>query len=345
MSLHLVMKKLRAGYKNAMMKPQEGPRMTLNQIHYFIKLAECLSFTEAAKCLFITQPALSRQIAVMEQELGTPLFVRDKKRLKLTPGGLVLYNRLPEIVHAYEEAVAEAGSANQGFEGTLRIGILDIYDIAGSVTDMIRLFQTGHPEIDLTLERFSLGALPKKLYQNQLDLILTYQFSLYDQPDLLTAFLHHFNSSILLNRHHPLARDQSVTLSDLRDETFVQLSQQVNKEGHQYLLHLYDRAGFVPNIRFVDKMEDVLLWVQSGSGVAITSDHSTERYHPDVVVCPIDMPEAKNHEVCLAWHRSNYNPAIALFTELTEQFAQDDAERSAGKTRYAAKARTKQRKQ
>ena len=61
--------------------------MTFNQIKYFVTVAECLSFTEAAKCLFITQPALSRQINAMEEELGTKLFIRDKKRLKLTPGG------------------------------------------------------------------------------------------------------------------------------------------------------------------------------------------------------------------------------------------------------------------
>lgn len=52
--------------------------MTFNQIKYFVTVAECLSFTEAAKCLFITQPALSRQINAMEEELGTRLFIREK---------------------------------------------------------------------------------------------------------------------------------------------------------------------------------------------------------------------------------------------------------------------------
>ena len=72
--------------------------MTFNQIKYFVTVAECLSFTEAAKCLFITQPALSRQINAMEEKLGTRLFIREKKRLKLTPGGSVLYNRLPKVL-------------------------------------------------------------------------------------------------------------------------------------------------------------------------------------------------------------------------------------------------------
>ena len=86
--------------------------MTFNQIKYFVTVAECLSFTEAAKCLFITQPALSRQINAMEEELGTRLFIREKKRLKLTPGGSVLYNRLPKVLSDYAEAVEERHCQN-----------------------------------------------------------------------------------------------------------------------------------------------------------------------------------------------------------------------------------------
>ena len=82
--------------------------MTFNQLKYFVTVAECLSFTEAAKSLFITQPALSRQINAMEEELGTRLFIREKKRLKLTQGGSVLYNRLPKVLSDYAEAVEDA---------------------------------------------------------------------------------------------------------------------------------------------------------------------------------------------------------------------------------------------
>jgi len=296
--------------------------MTFNQIKYFIKVAECLSFTEAARCLFITQPALSRQIAVMEEELGTPLFVREKKRLKLTPGGLVLYNRLPALMEAYEEAVADASSANQGYEGALRVGVLDIYDITDVFTDLIRTFQEENPAIRVALERFSLGELPRRLQQGNLDVILTYRFSLYEHPDVLTAFFHTFQSCMMMNRAHPLAGEANLQLADLKNEMFIQLGPQASEEGYQYLLHLCSRAGFTPTIRQVDKMEDVLLWIQSRGGIAITTDCTTEKYYPDVTIRPIDMPEAKNHEVCIAWHKNNYNPAIALFAEIAEKFTQ-----------------------
>ncbi|MGI5931660.1 MAG: LysR family transcriptional regulator [Eubacterium sp.] len=293
--------------------------MTFNQIKYFIKLAECLNFTEAARCLFISQPALSRQISVMEEELGTPLFVRDKKRLQLTPGGILLYNRLPQVLQLYHDAVDDAHSANQGYEGALHIGILDVYDISDFFADLLKDFQSAHPAVRLDLKRFSLVELPRKLYDGALDLIVTYNFSLFDKPDLLTIPIQSYDSCIMLNREHPLAGKKDLSLSDLKGETFVQLGPEASEEGFRYVENLCARCGFHPALRKVEKMEDVLLWVQTGNGVAITSSRSVEAYNPHVVIRPIDLPDARSHEIFLAWHKTNYNPAIALFSELTEQ--------------------------
>ena len=275
--------------------------MTFNQIKYFVTVAECLSITEAAKCLFITQPALSRQINAMEEELGTRLFIREKKRLKLTPGGSVLYNRLPKVLSDYAEAVEDAKHANSGYEGELRIGFLDIYDIS------------------MSLERFALGELPARLAAGDLDLILTYGFSLYDKPDLVTVNVQKFDSCIMLNRNHPLAPQETVALAELKDERFIQLGPKASEEGFRYITNLCARCGIHPDFLLVEKMEDVMLWVQTGNGVAITSDRTIEGQNPHVVLRNIDMPEAKNHNITMAWRKNNYNPAIAIFMEMLEK--------------------------
>lgn len=217
--------------------------MTFNQIKYFVTVAECLSFTEAAKCLFITQPALSRQINAMEEELGTRLFIREKKRLKLTPGGSVLYNRLPKVLSDYAEAVEDAKHANSGYEGELRIGFLDIYDISELFDDVIREFREAYEQIAMSLERFALGELPARLAAGDLDLILTYGFSLYDKPDLVTVNVQKFDSCIMLNQNHPLALQETVALADLKDERFIQLGPKASEEGFRYITNLCARAG------------------------------------------------------------------------------------------------------
>lgn len=292
--------------------------MTLNQLKYFIAVARCLSFTEAARSLFMTQPALSRQIQAMEAELGTQLFVRDKKTLKLTPGGSALYNKLPDFLRQYEEMMAESRNANRGFEGQLRVGILDVYDASGLFPPVVEAFQRNNPGIRLTLERFSLGELPERLYDNKLDIVCTYGFSLFDKPDLMTVNVQKFDSCVLLNRNHPLAHKPDLTLDDLRQERFVQLGAEASGEGYQYITNLISRGGISPDVLYVDKNEDVLLWVELGDAVAVTSNCTIEKHNPRVVVRELNMPEVKGHDITIAWRRSNYNPAIALFMELVE---------------------------
>ncbi len=295
--------------------------MTLNQLKYFIAVARCLSFTEAARSLFMTQPALSRQIQAMEAELGTQLFVRDKKTLKLTPGGSTLYNRLPDFLKEYDEMMAEARNANRGFEGQLRIGILDVYDASELFPPVVDRFQKSHPGIRLTMERVSLGALPERLYDGKLDIICTYGFSLFDKPDLMTVDVQKYDSCVMLNRDHPLAHKSDLTLDDLRQERFVQLRSEASAEGYQYIANLISRGGISPDVLYVEKNEDVLLWVEMSGAVAVTSNRTIEKHNPRVIIRELNMPEVKGHDITMAWRRSNYNPAIALFMELVEKEA------------------------
>ena len=125
----------------------------------------------------------------------------------------------------------------------------------------------------------------------------------------------------MLSRSHPLADKPDLKLEDLRQERFVQLGREASQEGYEYISSLLARGGISPEITQVDKNEDVLLWVEMGLGVAITSNRTTERNNPRVVVRELNMPEAKGHDMTMAWKRSNYNPAIALFMELVEESA------------------------
>lgn len=293
--------------------------MTLNQLKYFIAVARCLSFTEAARSLFMTQPALSRQIQAMEEELGTQLFVREKKTLKLTPGGSVLYNGLPEFLRRYDRLTEDARNANRGYEGRLRVGLLDVYDASELFPPVVEELRRQCPNILLTLERFSLGQLPERLYADRLDMICTYGFSLFDKPDLVTVDVQKYDSCIMLNRNHPLADKPNLTLDDLRQEQFVQLGSEESGEGYQYIMGLLTRGGACPDILRVEKNEDVLLWVEMGNAVAVTSSRTIERHNPRVVIRELNMPEVKGHDITIAWRRTNYNPAIALFMDLMEK--------------------------
>ena len=293
--------------------------MTLNQIRYFLTLSESLNYTEAAKCLFITQPNLSRQIQSMEEELGFQLFVRKNRSVTLTPGGAVLFQKFRKLMEQYNQAVAEAYNASKGYRGSLNVEILDVYDISTHFPELLRNVQSSDSTLNLNLRRRSLGELIADLYEGTADLILTYGFSLLDQPNLITTDVGTFDSCIMLNKQHPLAAKPDLCLADLKDELFIQLNQSICPEGARYLNTLLDHAGIHPPIKFVDSMSDIMLWVETGDAVCITSNVTNEWVNPNVKIIPIDSDEAKNHTLTFAWCRNNYNPAIATFMEQVEQ--------------------------
>ena len=123
----------------------------------------------------------------------------------------------------------------------------------------------------------------------------------------------------MLNRNHPLAAKEDLTLEDLRQEQFIQLCSEANEEGFRYISNLLDKGGISPEVIQVEKNADVLLWVEMGLGVAVTSNRTIERQNPRVVIRELHMPEVKGHDMTVAWRKSNYNPAIALFMEQIEQ--------------------------
>jgi len=308
--------------------------MTTNQIQYFITLAETLSYTAAAKYLFITQSNLSRQIQAMEDELGMSLFVRHTRNIKLTPGGVILYQRFKRIMKDYDDAIEEAVLASKGLEGQLAVEILDIIDIAKYYPTLLHAVRTAHPNLELKLRRRSLGELIRDLHENRADLILTFGFSTYNQPDLITIDVGLFDSCIMLSKNHPLAGKKDLNLNDLREEEFVQLDPKISTEGSRYLDALMSHAGIHPTVHSVESMSDVMLWVETENAVAITSTVSTEWNNPNVVIHPLKMSEAKNHAITFAWRRDNYNPAIAIFLEQVEQTVSRPAQSEINQTTF-----------
>lgn len=205
---------------------------------------------------------------------GNQTFYPGKKTSEADTGRQCAVQPAPKVLSDYAEAVEDAKHANSGYEGELRIGFLDIYDISELFDDVIREFREAYEQIAMSLERFALGELPARLAAGDLDLILTYGFSLYDKPDLVTVNVQKFDSCIMLNQNHPLALQETVALADLKDERFIQLGPKASEEGFRYITNLCARCGIHPDFLLVEKMEDVMLWVQTGNGVADTSDRN-----------------------------------------------------------------------
>ena len=142
--------------------------MELRHLRYFSAVAEQLSFVKAAEILHITQPPLSRQIQELEQEIGTALFLREGKRVALTPAGESFWTDAKEILASLEMALARARRIGQIGTGPLRIGAVN-YLIGKLVPDFLGELQKLYPEARVEIEALPTEAQAEAIRAGRLD--------------------------------------------------------------------------------------------------------------------------------------------------------------------------------
>ncbi|HHV12208.1 MAG TPA: LysR family transcriptional regulator [Clostridiales bacterium] len=283
--------------------------MNLLRLKYFVEAAKCENFTEASKNLYTTQPNLSKQIAVMEDELGVLLFHRAKQNVFLTKAGRYLYDQLKDIPEKTEDAFEYAKALNRGEQGTISIGILEGQDVNLVLSDRIHRLSGEFPAIDFTLERDTFSKLRKGLDSFRYDVIITLSFEL--------GVLQHHNYETLISqkgalavsRKNPKAELPIPTLMDFRGEKFVSISPEESLGGYRVLKEQCRIYGFEPKIvRYTDNLENLLLCVETGVGVAVLDRNTRLEKNPNVRM--ISLPDSANADTIAVWKKNNNNPLL-----------------------------------
>ena len=287
-------------------------RITLLQIEYFIAVARYLNFTEAAKSLYVSQPSLSKQIAILEDEIGIQLFFRTKRDVRLTAAGMVLLKEMGGVIEQIENAIEKSKKPDLGENSTVTIGCLDAMDMRTFLPRIIKKFKEKYPNVNLILERHSFKVLREKLINKTLDVIFTLSFELDDSLGILSDVVHKGNGYIVIDKSNPLANRNDLTLSDIKDENFVIISRDESPKGFDSIISLCRKNGFTPKIvKQLPNIESLLLCVESGIGIALLD--SNIRMHNSDNIKGFKI-EDNFIEVIMAWKKENMNTAIPLFT-------------------------------
>jgi DNA-binding transcriptional LysR family regulator len=201
--------------------------MELRTLRYFVTVAEELNITKAAEILKISQPPLSSQIKNLEEEVGTPLFIRGKRHLTLTDAGRLLYQRAKDILSLSEKASAEILSLSRGMTGTVAIGLVE-----GMAPDIAAEWFAGflgeHPGVRFRILDGNSDDLIEKMRGGLIDLaVIT---APYDQLLLNSFHVGEEKMVALMNRAHPLAEKEKLDLSDLRNEPLIVPSRRAHIE-------------------------------------------------------------------------------------------------------------------
>jgi len=285
-------------------------QINLLQIEYFLAVARYLNFTEAAKSLYISQPALSKQIAILENEIGVQLLFRTRRSVRLTPAGAVLFQELDTIASQIENAIEKARQPVLGENSVLSIGCLEAMGTP-FLPALIKEFRQHYPGIRLIFERHSFKPLREKFLRGEFDIIFTLEIEVKDTPDIIWDPFFIAQAYIFMSTTHPLAGRPNLKLEDLRDEGFVMISREEAPRSFDSAVALCRAHGFTPNIiKQMPNVESVLLSVESGIGVTLL-DTSVRTIHADTFA-GFAIPD-EPIEVGMSYRKSNLNPAVALF--------------------------------
>lgn len=179
--------------------------MTLVQLRHLIALAQTGSFSKAAQAQFLTQPALSRSIRALEDELGMPLFDRVGRRIELTAFGRATLERARQLVSDAEELQGSGQRSREGERGVLRIG-MGSGPGAMLMTPLLMTIALDHPQVHVEIARGGTELLVQSLRARTLDALVVDARSLKPAPDLRAELLHEMRGAFMVRRGHPLTR-------------------------------------------------------------------------------------------------------------------------------------------
>ena len=189
--------------------------MTLVQLRHLIEVAANGSFSQSAIKLHLTQPALSRSIKALEDELGQSLFDRVGRKNELTTFGLHIVQRARVLVDEANELRLTSAQLQKGELGKLRIG-MGSGPGAMLMTPLLNLMATDHPKAHLDISRGSTALLAQALRERLLDALIVDVRSLQPSSDLKVEALQEMTGAFMCRPGHPLAKKSSVTFAMLR---------------------------------------------------------------------------------------------------------------------------------
>lgn len=265
--------------------------MEMHQVRYFVALAEELNFTKAAVRCHVSQPALTRAIRSLEQELGGALLRRERLNTHLTELGAVMRPYLVAIVERADAAKKHATDLRKGARERLRLGVM--CTIAPEpLLKLVEALRTNHPDVDLEITDARACDLEELLLHGKLDV------AIYCRPDHTDERMHYLpvfteRMMIVLHPEHELAGRDTLGIEDLRCDKYLNRSNCEYNESFEW-----KRQHVAWNKVIRSERDDWLLaMIAAGMGFGFFPEYSIR--HPGVVAKPTTDPAFKR-EVFIA---------------------------------------------
>lgn len=292
--------------------------MELRQIKYFIEVAKREHVTDAANALHVAQSAVSRQIFNLEEELGVDLFIREGRSIKLTMVGKAFLERIEQAMNVIDDAQQIVEEYTDPERGTVHIGFpssLATYMLPTAIS----AFRNKYPHVKFALNQGSHHYLKQAVVKGDVNIALVAPVPVKQQKTKGTIL---FTEDLvaLMPKKHPLAREKSLTLNQLRHDSFI-----LFPEGF-ILREIVDKAcqqfGFKPNMSFEGEDIDAIKGlVSAGLGISLVPEITLVDNIPrSSVVVPVVEPSVTRTVGMLIPTERTLLPTEQLFYEFLKEF-------------------------
>lgn len=265
---------------------------SIKQIRYFLTVADLGGFTPAAASLFVAQPALSRQIALLEEELGFALFERNPRGVSLTTAGELYRERVRGIEQQLALAADEATQLARGNAGVLRLLHSSSIPL-GSLLPVIRQFLELAPGARVDLDRLSSEIQVGEIAKGSADVGIIRLPVLRRDPAVEFIELPNERLWVALPADHRLADAEQIALADLADELFVSAVHRERGGLARRVTDLCLARGFLPRLaRVISRKTSMLDLVAAGLGIAVVPERMTILGNPSLRFRPLSDGDA-----------------------------------------------------
>jgi DNA-binding transcriptional LysR family regulator len=260
-------------------------------LRYFYEVARYGSFQIVEEKVHVAASAIRRQVQLLEDELDTKLFVRDRNGVRLTPSGETLLYRVRRMMRELDAARSEIVALTGEQTGHVRIGINETVAREFLAT-FLGEFRARYPKVTFEVVIASSNLLADTLFRGEVDIIMGY--ALERQTGLKQVASFNLQTCITVQRDHPLAGRAFVRVGDLVDETFIMPTQ--DQRLRHVLNSVFSRVAVRPTFSVTtNSFEFIAIMVAKGLGIGcqIRVLAGPDPARPEIVYVPIQDPDIK----------------------------------------------------
>jgi DNA-binding transcriptional LysR family regulator len=293
--------------------------MEIRHLRYFVAVAEELNFTRAAKRLGINQPPLSLQIRQLENEMGTPLFVRHARGVELTNAGNLMLEDARVILKQVEQAKIGVRRRARGETGRLAIGSSGGTYFHPLVPTIIREYRKRYPNVVLLPQASNTTLLTAQLRAGKIDIAFI-RTPIAESEGLTVELLVDEPTVMVVPTGHPLSRSTSVSLGAFAKDTIIlQHPRELNPENYDSIIAVFKSAGVNPKLgQEAPQIVSVIPMVAAGLGVSFVPQSMNRILTDAVVYLPIDG-NAPRSLLKLAYRQQDRSPAVQNFVAVARR--------------------------